>query len=64
MTEHKYTNQEIEIRLGEMLHEILRRFNQEDSIKSLEYDPTNQECVVKLKVHIVERDDYIGFGVY
>lgn len=60
----KYTNQEIEIRLEEALHEMLEGFNQEDSIISLDYDPTNQSCLVKLKVHIVEEDDYIGFSAY
>ena len=59
-----YTKEEVETRLEEASYEMLEGFNQEDSIISVDYDPTNQSCLVKLKVHIVERDDYIGFGAY
>ena len=58
------TKEEIEKRLKDMLHEMLRGYHQEDSILSLEYDEEKQECTVKLSVHIVEEDDYIGFSVY
>ena len=47
-----------------MLHEILRDYNQEDSILSIEYDQKNEECVIKMNVTIVEDDDYIGFSGY
>jgi hypothetical protein len=60
----KYSKEEIEKRLKDMLHEILRDYNQEDSIISLEYDEENQECNLKMTVHIVEEDDYIGFDEY
>lgn len=59
-----YNKEEIEKRLKDMLHEILRGYNQEDSILSLEYDEEKQECTVKMNVHIVKEDDYIGFGCY
>ncbi len=60
----KYNKEEIEKRLKDMLHEMLRDYNQEDSILSLEYDEEKQECNLKMNVHIVEEDDYVGFGVY
>jgi hypothetical protein len=47
-----------------MLHEMLRGYNQEDGILSLEYDEKKQECNLKMNVHIVEEDDYVGFSVY
>ena len=60
----KRNKEEIEKRLKDMLHEILRSWSQEDSILSLEYDEEKQECNVRMNVHIVEEDDYVGFGVY
>lgn len=60
----KYTKEEIETRLKDMLHEILRGYYQEDSILSLEYDEEKQKCNLKMNVHIVEEDDYIGFAGY
>lgn len=60
----KYSKEEIEKRLKDMLHEMLRGYHQEDSILSLEYDEEKQECNLKMNVHIVEEDDYVGFGVY
>ena len=60
----KYTKEEIEKRLKDMLHEMLRGYNQEDSIISLEYDKDKGECNLKMDVNIVEDDDYIGFGCY
>ena len=59
-----HTKEEIEKRLKDMLHEMLRGYNQEDSIISLDYDETNQECNIKMTVNIVDEDDYIGFGCY
>ena len=60
----KYTKEEIEKRLKDILHEILRGYNQEDSIVSIDYDEEKRECTIKMNVHIVDRDDYIGFGCY
>lgn len=60
----KYKNEEIEKRLKDMLHEILRGYNQEDSIISLKYNEEKQECNLTLSVNIVEEDDYIGFACY
>jgi hypothetical protein len=60
----KYSKEEIEKTLKDMLHEILRGYHQEDSIISLEYDESKQECNVKMTVHIVEEDEYIGFAAY
>lgn len=60
----QYTKEEIEKRLVDMLYEILRGHNQEDGIRSLVYDEENQVCTVKLDVHIVKEDDYIGFAGY
>ncbi len=60
----KYSKEEIESRLKDMLHEILRGYNQEDSILSLEYDEEKQECNLKMTVNIVEEDDYVGFAGY
>lgn len=59
-----YNKEEIEKRLKDMLHEILRSHGQEDSIIKLEYDEANQQCNIKMNVHIIEEDDYVGFGVY
>jgi hypothetical protein len=55
---------EIEERLNNFLHEILRDYNQEDSIISLRYDGEKNECIVRLTVNIVEEDDYVGFSGY
>lgn len=60
----EYTKKEIEKRLKDILHEMLRSFHQEDSILSLKYDVEKQECNLRMRVHIVKEDDYVGFGVY
>lgn len=60
----EHSKEEIEKRLKDMLHEILRDHGQEDSIISLTYDETKQECNVKMSVHIVKEDDYVGFSGY
>ena len=60
----KYSKEEIEKRLENMLHEMLRSFHQEDSILSVKYDEKKQECNIKMNVHIVEEDDDVGFGAY
>lgn len=59
-----YSKEEIEKRLKDMLHEMLRGYNQEDSILSFKYDEENEKCNIEMTVHIVEEDDYIGFGCY
>ena len=59
-----YSKKKIEETLKDLLNETLRGAAQEDSIISLKYDPKKQECTVQMNVHIVEEDDYIGFGVY
>ncbi len=58
------SKKEIESRLKDMLHEMLRNFNQEDSIIDLKYDEADNTCDIKMNVHIVEEDNYIGFGGY
>jgi hypothetical protein len=60
----KYSKEEIEKRLKDTLYEILSDQNQEDGFISLEYNEEKQECNVRMSVHIVEEDDYIGFGSY
>lgn len=60
----KYTKEEIEGRLRYMLYELLSDQNQEDGFISLEYNEETQECNIRMSVHIVEEDDYIGFGSY
>lgn len=60
----KYTKEEIEEKLKDMLHEILRGHNQEDSIISVSYDEEKQECNIKMTVSIVEEDNYVGFASY
>lgn len=60
----KYSKEEIEKSLKDTLYEILSDQNQEDGFISLEYNEEKQECNVRMSVHIVEEDDYIGFGSY
>ena len=60
----KYTKEEIEERLTDMLYDLLSRGNQEDAIISLDYDEETKECIIKMRTHIVERDDYVGFNCY
>ena len=60
----KYSKEEIEKRLKDMLYEMLSSQNQEDGFISLEYDEEKQECNVRMSVHTVEEDDYIGFSGY
>jgi len=60
----KFSKEEIEKRLKDMLHEMLRTQYQEDSIISLTYDEEKNECLVRMTVNIVEEDDYIGFNGY
>ncbi len=58
------SNQAIERELKNLLYEMLSTRYQQDAIISLDYDPKSQECTVKLTVHIVEEDQYIGFAGY
>jgi len=58
------TKEIIEYRLTQALKEMMSDYNQEDGFISLDYDPEKEECTVKLTVHIVEEDDYVGFGGY
>lgn len=60
----KYSKEEVEKRLKDTLHEMLRGCHQEDSIISLEYDEEKQQANLVMNVHIVEEDDYVGFGGY
>jgi len=60
----KFTKEQIEKRLMDMLYEMLSDYNQEDGIISVEYIEGSHECTVKMNVNIVEEDDYVGFGSY
>jgi len=50
--------------LKNQLHELLRSGAAEDSIRSFVYDETRDECIIRLSVHEVKEDNYIGFGSY
>lgn len=58
------TKKEIEEILTELLYDCLQSANQEDAIISLEYDEENEEAIIRLNVHIVEEDNYVGFNGY
>lgn len=60
----KYTKEKIESELYNLLYDLLSNGNQESGIISVKYDEESQTCDVKLDVHIVEEDDYIGFDTY
>lgn len=60
----KYTKEEIEKRLKDMVYEMFSSSNQEDGLLSFKYDEEKQECILRMNVHIVEEDDYIGFSSY
>lgn len=60
----KYTKEQIETTLVDLLYDLLSYGNQESAIISLEYDDVEKVCNVKLRTHIVEDDDYIGFDGY
>lgn len=60
----KYTKEQIETALKDLLYDLLSYGNQESAIISLEYDEVEEVCNVKLRTHIVEEDDYIGFDGY
>lgn len=47
-----------------MLFDMLSDYNQEDGIISLEYDEEKEECNLKMSVHIIAEDDYVGFACY
>ena len=58
------TKKEIEEILTNLLYDCLQSANQEDAIISLKYDEKNNEAIVRLSVHIVEEDNYVGFNGY
>jgi len=60
----EHTKEEVETRLYDMLRELLRSGNQEDGVISLVYDEAKEECTVKMRVSIIDEDDYIGFDSY
>jgi len=60
----KYTKEEIEQRLTWMLKECLESGNQESAVISLKYDPETEEATIRMRTHIWEEDDYIGFDSY
>lgn len=60
----KYTKEEIEKTLTEMLRECLESYNQESALVSLEYDSDSGQAIVVLDTCIIEEDDYIGFEGY
>ena len=60
----KFTKDEIREGLRELLSECLGSCNQDGAVLSLEYDEEKQECTVKMTVHIVDEDNYIGFEGY
>jgi len=57
----KPSKEKIEKTLYEMLDELLEGGNQDGAIESLTYDEKTNTCTVKMSVHIVEEDEYIGF---
>lgn len=60
----KYSKEEIESKLKELLNELLESGKQDGSIIDLTYDESEEQCYVTLSVHIVEEDDYVGFQGY
>ena len=54
----------IEKELTERLRDCLETYDQDDAFVSLVYDESTQTCMIKMNVHIVEEDNYIGFSVY
>lgn len=59
----KYSKEEIENRLKNLLNELMSGYNQDHSIISLELSEDKSTCDVKLSVCIVE-EDYVGFQGY
>lgn len=60
----KYTKEEIERRLKEMLSECLETYNQESAIVSIDYNPDTEKTIIVMNTAIVEEDDYVGFDGY
>lgn len=59
------TPTEIKSELIYQLKECLSSVNAEDSIKEvIDIDTETQEIIIKFKYHVVESDNYIGFGTY
>ena len=55
---------EIASDLKNQLKECLEIHNAEQCINRFKYDADKQQVMVVLDVHVVEEDDYIGFGSY
>lgn len=63
----KYNKEEVVKRLTEQLDGCLECVNAEIydySDKVLEVDLEKQTITIKLNYHVVEEDDYVGFGSY
>lgn len=60
----KYTKEQIESSLKELLRECLESANQESAIVSLDYDPDIKQVNIVMNACIIEEDDYIGFEGY
>ena len=60
----EYTKEAIEERLRFLLDDCLEAGGQGSSIKGLSYDPEKGECTIRMSVHIVKEDDYVGFEGY
>ena len=60
----KYSKEQIEKNLTELLEECLSSANQDGAIISLNYDEETELCVITMATSIIEEDDYIGFQGY
>lgn len=60
----KYTKEQIEKSLRDLLNELMRSDNQDGSIRSFHYNEDTKQCTVVFSTCIIEEDDYIGFQGY
>ena len=60
----KYSKQEIENRLKEMLNEMLSDYNQDGTLISLDFDSESETATIKMNVYIDEDYDYVGFATF
>lgn len=59
------TEDEIIEALTDQLYDCLSSINAEHSIKGVVHINTEtQEIAIKFKYHVVESDNYVGFGTY